>query len=75
VKLDFGLSSSNLDETSKMLWGYSFGAIYSVTLDRESLSTCLVITNEDSEPFDCQMLLHTYLRVNVGTEVLNATSG
>ncbi|TEA13733.1 Glucose-6-phosphate 1-epimerase [Colletotrichum sidae] len=69
VKLDFGLSSSNLDDETKAKWGYKFGAIYSVTLDRESLSTTIVITNEGDEAFDCQVLLHTYLRVNDITKV------
>jgi glucose-6-phosphate 1-epimerase len=65
VKLDFGLSSANLDASTKALWPYDFGLIYSVTLDRESLSTSIVITNEGSQPFDCQVLMHTYLRVKV----------
>ncbi|KAM0282587.1 hypothetical protein ACHAQH_002955 [Verticillium albo-atrum] len=63
VKLDFGLASSGLDEATKAAWGYRFGAIYSVTLDRDALSTSLVITNEDDKPFEFQVLLHTYLRV------------
>uniref|UniRef100_L2FR16 Glucose-6-phosphate 1-epimerase n=1 Tax=Colletotrichum fructicola (strain Nara gc5) TaxID=1213859 RepID=L2FR16_COLFN len=69
VKLDFGLSSANLDDETKAKWGYKFGAIYSVTLDRESLSTSIVITNEGEEAFDCQVLLHTYLRVNDITKI------
>ncbi|KAL0935060.1 aldose 1-epimerase family protein [Colletotrichum truncatum] len=69
VKLDFGLSSANLDEETKAKWGYKFGAIYSVTLDRENLSTSIVVTNEGEEPFDCQILMHTYLRVNDITQV------
>ncbi|KAM0329155.1 hypothetical protein ACHAQA_004451 [Verticillium albo-atrum] len=63
VKLDFGLSAAGLDEKTKAAWGYNFGAIYSVTLDRDALSTSLVITNEDDKPFELQVLLHTYLRV------------
>ncbi|GKT41699.1 glucose-6-phosphate 1-epimerase [Colletotrichum spaethianum] len=69
VKLDFGLSSANLDEETKAKWGYKFGAIYSVSLDRETLSTAMVITNEGEEAFDCQVLMHTYLRVNDITKV------
>ncbi|KAL2885840.1 Glucose-6-phosphate 1-epimerase [Ceratocystis lukuohia] len=64
VKLDFGLSSESIPAASKALWPYTFGLIYSVTLNRESLTTSLVITNEGGEAFDCQMLLHTYLRVD-----------
>ncbi|KAK1672252.1 aldose 1-epimerase [Colletotrichum godetiae] len=69
VKLDFGLSSANLDAETQAKWGYKFGAIYSVSLDRETLSTSLVITNEGEEAFDCQVLMHTYLRVNDITKI------
>ncbi|KAF9878643.1 hypothetical protein CkaCkLH20_04135 [Colletotrichum karsti] len=69
VKLDFGLSTANLDDETKNKWGYKFGAIYSVTLDRENLSTSIVITNEGEEAFDCQVLMHTYLRVGDITKV------
>ncbi|EHK40019.1 uncharacterized protein TrAtP1_006054 [Trichoderma atroviride] len=63
VKLDFGLSSENLDEAARQLWPYKFGLLYSVTLDRESLKTALVITNEGDVPFEFQTLLHTYFRI------------
>ncbi|EFY86338.1 Aldose 1-epimerase family protein [Metarhizium acridum CQMa 102] len=63
VKLDFGLSSDTLAESTKALWPYKFGLLYSVTLDRESLTTTLVITNDGEESFDCQMLLHTYFNI------------
>ncbi|GAO19636.1 hypothetical protein UVI_02022390 [Ustilaginoidea virens] len=63
VKLDFGLSSDSIPDSTKTLWPYTFGLLYSVTLDRESLNTALVITNDGDEPFECQMLLHTYFRV------------
>ncbi|TWU75497.1 hypothetical protein ED733_005464 [Metarhizium rileyi] len=62
VKLDFGLSSDSLTESTKALWPYKFGLLYSVSLERESLNTTLVITNDGDESFDCQMLLHTYFR-------------
>ncbi|KAK3180162.1 hypothetical protein K4F52_008464 [Lecanicillium sp. MT-2017a] len=63
VKLDFGLSSSSIDPNSAKQWPYKFGLLYSVTLDRESLTTTIVITNDGDEPFECQTLLHTYFRV------------
>lgn len=69
VKLDFGLSSENVDEKTRALWPYKFGAIYSVTLDRESLSTSIVITNQGDVPFEVQVLLHTYLRVKDVTAI------
>ncbi|KAK5663592.1 hypothetical protein OQA88_4023 [Cercophora sp. LCS_1] len=63
VKLDFGLSGSGLDEETRKKWPYAFGLIYSVTLNRESLTTGLVVSNDDDKAFEVQVLLHTYLRV------------
>ncbi|KAL1855809.1 hypothetical protein VTK73DRAFT_8469 [Phialemonium thermophilum] len=63
VKLDFGLSAATLDEAARALWPYTFGLIYSVTLTRDSLTTSLVVTNDDNKPFDVQVLLHTYFRI------------
>jgi glucose-6-phosphate 1-epimerase len=34
-------------------------------LNRVSLTTSMVATNDGGAPFDCQVLLHTYLRVKV----------
>ncbi len=65
VKLDFGLSQSNLSEASKKAWPYNFGLIYSITLGREGLTTSMVVRNEGKEAWDFQVLLHTYLRVKV----------
>jgi len=69
VKLDFGLSSSNLDAESKKAWPYDFGLIYSVTLSREGLETSMLVRNEGSEPWEFQLLMHTYLRVKDITSV------
>lgn len=69
VKLDFGLSSANLDDKTKAQWPYAFGLIYSVTLDREALTTSLIVTNEGDKPFDCQVLMHTYFKVKDITKV------
>ncbi|KAK3329362.1 galactose mutarotase-like domain-containing protein [Apodospora peruviana] len=63
VKLDFGLSPAALDSDTKSKWPYVFNMIYSVTLSRDSLTTSLVVNNDDDKPFECQLLLHTYLRV------------
>ena len=65
VKLDFGLSSESLDDDTRAKWPYKFGLLYSVTLDKESLGTTLVVTNVGDVPFECQALLHSYFRVNV----------
>ncbi|KAI0020092.1 galactose mutarotase-like domain-containing protein [Xylariomycetidae sp. FL0641] len=69
VKLDFGLSSATLDAAAKEAWPYTFSAIYSITLTPENITTGMVITNDGSEAFEFQMLMHTYLRVNDITKV------
>ncbi|KAK0746405.1 galactose mutarotase-like domain-containing protein [Schizothecium vesticola] len=64
AKLDFGLSSAGLDAATREAWPFAFNLIYTVTLDRGSLTTSLVVSNDDeARPFDCQVLMHTYLRV------------
>ncbi|KAI6783157.1 Glucose-6-phosphate 1-epimerase-like protein [Emericellopsis cladophorae] len=64
VKLDFGLSSQNLSDDVRAQWPYTFGLLYSVTLDRGSLNTTLVVTNDGDVPFEFQTLLHNYFRVD-----------
>lgn len=65
VKLDFGLSQSNLGEEAKKAWPYAFGLIYSVTLGREGLGTSIVVRNEGSSGWEFQVLMHSYLKVDV----------
>jgi glucose-6-phosphate 1-epimerase len=65
VKLDFGLYSSALPEALRKQWPYDFGLVYSVTLSREGLQTTMQVRNEGKEPFEFQILLHTYLRIDV----------
>ncbi|KAI1827182.1 galactose mutarotase-like domain-containing protein [Xylaria intraflava] len=69
VKLDFGISSATIDEKFKALWPYTFSAIYSVTLAPDGLRTSISITNDGSQSFECQFLLHTYLRINDITKI------
>ncbi|RDW69985.1 putative glucose-6-phosphate 1-epimerase [Coleophoma crateriformis] len=68
VKLDFGLSHSNLSAEARAAWPYDFGLIYSVTLSRDGLATSIVVRNESEgesgKGFEFQTLMHTYLRVN-----------
>jgi glucose-6-phosphate 1-epimerase len=66
VKLDFGLSPSNLDAAARKAWGYEFGLIYSVTLGREGLTTSIVVRNEGETAWDFQVLMHSYFKVKVG---------
>jgi len=69
VKLDFGLSAGNLDESTRKLWPFKFGLIYSVTLSKEGLTTSMVVRNEGTEVWDFQVLMHSYLRVQVRLSV------
>jgi hypothetical protein len=39
--------------------------MYSVTLSRAGLRTMVNVRNEGKEPFEFQVLLHTYLGINV----------
>lgn len=64
VKLDFGLSHSNLSDEAKKAWPYEFGLVYSVTLGKDGLQTMLNVRNEGKQSFEFQMLLHSYFHVD-----------
>jgi hypothetical protein len=63
VKLDFGLSSTMLDEGVRNKWPYEFGLVYSVTLGKGKLECQLHVQNKGDQPFEFQSLFHTYLAV------------
>ncbi|EXJ96207.1 hypothetical protein A1O1_01333 [Capronia coronata CBS 617.96] len=63
VKLDFGLSSSMLDEAVRNKWPYEFGLVYSVTLEKGRLECQMNVQNKGDQPFDFQCLFHAYLAV------------
>jgi glucose-6-phosphate 1-epimerase len=65
VKLDFGLYRSGLSEEARKAWPLDFGLQYSVTLAKESLQTVMSVRNEGEQSFEFQLLLHTYLKVQV----------
>lgn len=65
VKLDFGLSHTLLSEDFRKAWPFEFALVYSVTLSKDSLATALEVRNEGKQNFDFQVLLHTYLSVEV----------
>ncbi len=69
MKIDFGLSPSNLDDATKKAWPYSFGLIYSITFNRDELETSILVRNEGGEPWEFQTLMHTYLRVEVCIDI------
>ena len=70
VKLDFGLSSSNLSAEHKKAWPYEFGLVYTVTLGKDGLQTMLNVRNEGKESFEFQMLLHTYFKIDVSIAII-----
>ncbi|KAL1624327.1 hypothetical protein SLS56_007866 [Neofusicoccum ribis] len=63
LKLDFGLYSSNLTPEARKAWPHDFGLVYSVTLGPGSLQTAMGVRNEGKQPFEFQVLMHTYLRI------------
>jgi len=67
VKLDFGLSTSMLDEKARKAWSYEFGLVYSVTLSKGRLETQMHVQNKGNEAFEFQCLFHTYLNVKVSS--------
>ncbi|PGH31801.1 glucose-6-phosphate 1-epimerase [[Emmonsia] crescens] len=69
VKLDFGLSTGMLSDKFKGDWPHDFGLVYSVTLSKGSLSTSLQVQNKGTQPFDFQVLLHSYFKVEDITKV------
>jgi glucose-6-phosphate 1-epimerase len=76
AKLDFGLSSAGLDAATRAAWPFAFNLIYTVTLNRGSLTTSLVVSNDDEErAFECQVLMHTYLRVAVSFSPVSGKGG
>lgn len=55
-----------LSEDFRKAWPYEFGLVYSVTLSKEGLGTSLQVQNKGTQDFEFQVLLHTYLSVEVG---------
>lgn len=53
------------DTYSRAMWDFSFQALYKIILDQKSLSTELIITNNDSKMFSFTTALHTYFSASV----------
>ena len=68
VKLDFGLSTTMLDDKVRNAWPYDFGLVYSVTLGKGTLETGMHVQNKGDKSFDFNCLFHTYLRIKVPAE-------
>lgn len=55
-----------LSEDFRKAWPYEFGLVYSVSLTKNSLETSLHVQNKGSQNFEFNVLMHTYLNVDVG---------
>ncbi|KAK1439154.1 hypothetical protein QVD17_04969 [Tagetes erecta] len=60
---------------SRAMWDYSFQALYKITLDKNSLSTELKITNTDKKPFSFTTALHTYFSASVSGASVKGLKG
>ena len=58
------------EEDLREHWREDFGLTYSVTLSTEGLETSLQVTNVGKRTWEFQVLLHTYLRINVSQSPL-----
>jgi glucose-6-phosphate 1-epimerase len=58
-----------LSEEFRKAWPYEFGLLYSVTLSKEGLETSLQVQNKGNQNFDFQVLMHTYLRIDVSSHL------
>ncbi|OJD24195.1 hypothetical protein ACJ73_04452 [Blastomyces percursus] len=58
-----------LSDKFKSDWPYEFGLVYSVTLSKDSLGSSLQVRNKGKKPFDFQVLLHTYFKVEDITKI------
>lgn len=56
-----------LSEDFRKAWPYEFGLLYSVTLTKNSLETSLQVQNKGGQNFEFQVLMHTYLKVDVSS--------
>ncbi|EYU40191.1 hypothetical protein ABFS82_08G078600 [Erythranthe guttata] len=60
---------------SRSMWDYSFQALYKVTLDKNTLSTELKVTNTDEKPFSFTTALHTYFAALVPGATVRGLKG
>lgn len=59
------MSHTLLSEEFRKAWPYEFGLVYSVTLARNTLETALEVRNEGQQNFEFQVLMHSYLNIEV----------
>lgn len=54
-----------LSDDFRKAWPFEFGLVYTVTLSKGGLETSLQVQNKGGQNFEFQVLLHTYLSVDV----------
>ncbi|KAL0423882.1 UNVERIFIED_CONTAM: hypothetical protein Sradi_0923000, partial [Sesamum radiatum] len=60
---------------SRSIWDYSFQALYKVSIDRNTLTTELQVTNTDEKPFSFSTALHTYFRASASGASVKGLKG
>jgi hypothetical protein len=61
----FTLTPNDLDTISRKQWDTDFKLIYTIMLSDSQLTCELEVHNPGNDGFECNTLLHSYLRVNV----------
>jgi galactose mutarotase-like enzyme len=63
--VSFTLLQKDIDATARSQWGSDFKLVYTVEIEERSLKNIMEVHNRGSSAFECNVLLHTYLRVPV----------
>ncbi|KAK9461478.1 galactose mutarotase-like domain-containing protein [Lipomyces oligophaga] len=63
LTVQFGLGPENVPDEFTDIWSFDFTLIYTVTLDKTSLTSALTITNPGPVAWDFQTLFHTYFKI------------
>ena len=63
--MTLALTHNDIDLTTRTLWPFEFLILYTVELNQVELSTRLEVRNVGLEMFEWNVLLHTYLFVEV----------
>jgi len=61
----FTLAQKDIDATARSQWGSDFKLVYTVEIEERSLKNIMEVHNPGTSAFECNVLLHTYLRVPV----------
>ena len=63
--MTFTLNDNDLSPDVKKLWDHEFSMDYTVQVQETQLKTTLKVRNPGTQTWECNTLLHTYLRVPV----------